>query len=358
MADLPQSRQGDRPAFLAALANAIAIERGDAKAQAETRAEAERLLGSDIAVAMLVCVILDAAKRQSISPPPVKKLSVAGRLALPASIARVAAIAKDLRIEDFKLPGAYLEEAAKQFASVRNSFDTTQLRTLADMALAEQNARFAYAVSAEGLKRGSPTEARFLMVRARSLPKWAGGRHVVCAAAAAEFARAHQDVDVLGEAVDLVRGVSGPDPVSLTLEQAGEVVRTEMAATAYPSITKPGPDYRTLISDWCDCPDCRRARGETPDFFDHEDFDDDDDDDDVFIGGDLDEEQMEEIFNSRVPPDMSPEIAKMLFEVMKEAYLNGVPPDEMLATLENMVSPRGEANRSASGGKRKKGKRK
>jgi hypothetical protein len=343
IAELPQSRQGDRPAFLAALANAIAIERGDAKAQAETGAEAERLLGSDIAVTMLVCGILNAAKRQSIFPPPVQKLSGANRLALPASIARVAAIAKDLGLADFKLPGAYLDEAAKQFPLAKDSFDVTQLRTLADAALAEQTVRFAYAVSTEGLKRGSPTEAWFLLVRARSLPKWPGARPVVCASAAAEFARAHHDMETLGEAVDLVRDISGPNPLSLTLEQAGEVVRTEIAASAYPSMDKAGPDYAALISDWCDCPDCRRARGETPDFFD------DDDDDDDFVGGDLDEEKMEEMFNSRVPPDMSPEIAKMLFTVMKEAYLNGVPPDELLATLQDMTG---------SDGKRKKGKRK
>jgi hypothetical protein len=58
----------------------------------------------------------------------------------------------------------------------------------------------------------------------------------------------------------------------------------------------------------CDCPKCRRARGEAVSPF--EDFEEDDDDD-------LD---LDEILDqTEIPPDMPPEIAKILFEETRKA---------------------------------------
>ena len=132
------------------------------------------------------------------------------------------------------------------------------------------------------------------------------------------------------------------------------MVRKEIAASAYPagnarSIT-PGPDYSDLMPDsQCDCPKCRRARGEKPRPFDDDDeFDGNDSDDD-----DIDFAGMEKIFNERIPPGMPPEMAQMLFELLKEGYLNGISPDEILADLEGTESLGG-----SSRGKGKKGGRK
>lgn len=342
MAALPQSRQGDRPAFLAALDYVIGLDREDDKAMASARAEAVRLLGSDMAAGMLVCGISAASKRQTIALPPVEDFSPAERAALPASIARVVAIAKDVGIKQFKLPVIYMTEAARQFKRVGASLDITQLRTVAETALAMGNDEFAYAASAEGLSRGGPTEARFLMLRARSLPERQGDRHAICAAAAAELARPHRDMETVGEAVDLLRGVFGPESFSLTHDQAVEVVRKEKEATAYPAGNSRGPDYSALMPDPpCDCPDCRRARGEMPGSFDDDDFDDEE----------LDDEKMEEIFNDRVPPGMPPELAKLMFEVLREGYRNGLSPEEILSELID------EGPGGSSRGKRKKGRR-
>ena len=348
LAALPQSRQGDRPAFLAALGYVIAMERGDARAMDEARAEACRLLGSEIAAGMLVCGVAAAAKRGSVELPPVKQLSRLELSALPANIARVVAIAKDVGIKKFQLPVTYMEEAARQFPRVRDSLDTGQLRTLAEAALAMNNYKSAYAISGEGLSRGGETEARFLLLRARSMPERQGVRHAVCAAAAAELARPHRDMDTIGEAVDLVRGVFGSDPFSVTLDQAREVVRKEIAASAYPAGNSREPDYSALLpGQLCNCPKCRRARREAPSPFD-DDFDDDDVDDD-----ELTDEKMERIFNERVPEGMPPELAQLFFEVLKEGFRNGLSPDEVLDSLDDLGGLGG-----SSRGKRKKGGRK
>jgi hypothetical protein len=354
IAALPQSRQGDRPAFMAALGYVIAVERGDVRVMDDMRAEACRLLGSDKAAWMLVCGISAAAKRRPVALPLVENFSRAEQSALPAQIARLVAIAKDVGIAKFHLPLPYLEEAARQFPRVMGSLDANQLRTLAETALAMGDDEFAYAASGEGLSRGGDTEARFLVLRARSMPERQGDRHAICAAAAAELARPHRDMETVGEAVDLVRGAMDSDPFSLTLDQARDVVRKEIAASAYPagnarSIT-PGPDYSDLMPDsQCDCPKCRRARGEKPRPFDDDDeFDGNDSDDD-----DIDFAGMEKIFNERIPPGMPPEMAQMLFELLKEGYLNGISPDEILADLEGTESLGG-----SSRGKGKKGGRK
>jgi hypothetical protein len=352
MAALPQSKQGDRPAFLSALSYAIGHSRNDIAAMTEARAESTRLLGSDIAGGMLAAGLAVAAKCRQIDLPKVRELTAEERLGLPLSIAKVAAIAKDLGIVKFTVPFEYIAEAAKQFPRAADSLDIGQLRSLAETAVAVDLAQFAYAISGEGLKRGGPTEARFLVLRARSLPKQGGNRHAVCAAAAAELARAHRDNDTVGEAVDLVRGVFGPDSFSLTLEQAAEVVRKELAASAYPTFNSRGPDYSALLpDDICNCPQCRRKRGELPGPFFGEDDDDDDDDEE-----ELDEEEFNDIFNETfnqtMPKDMPPELAPMMSQIMREAYINGMSPDEVLRELKKM-----ERSIGGSRGPGKKGRR-
>jgi hypothetical protein len=300
---------------------------------------------------MLVCGIAAAAKRGPVELPPLKQLSRLEHSALPADIARTVAIAKDVGIKKFQLPLAYMEETARQFPRVRDSLDTGQLRTLVEVALAMGDAKCAYAISGEGLSRGGDTEARFLLLRARSMPERQGVRHAVCAAAAAELARPHRDMDTIGEAVDLVRGVFGSDPFSLTLDQAREVVRKENAASAYPSGNSGGnsgePDYSALLpGQLCNCPKCRRARGEAPSPFD-DDFDEDDFDDD-----ELTDERMEQIFNERVPEGMPPELAQMMFEILKAGYRNGLSPDEVLDELDNMGAPGGSSRKRKKGGRK------
>jgi hypothetical protein len=81
-------------------------------------------------------------------------------------------------------------------------------------------------------------------------------------------------------------------------------------------------------------------------------FDDDDFDEKDFDDEDFSDEKMERMFNERVPEGMPPELAQMLFEVLKEGYRNGLSPDEILEGLEDMGDFGG-----SSRGKGKKGKR-
>jgi hypothetical protein len=164
---------------------------------------------------------------------------------------------------------------------------------------------------------------------------------VALTAAAAELGRFHRDMEVVDKAVEIVRNPFGGDSISLTLEQAREVARKEMASPAFPGRFGPGPDYSDLMPrKLCQCPACRRERGEISGPFDEEE-----DGDDYEFG----EDDIERIFNESVPRDMPAETARMLLEIMKEALASGESPDAILSRV--MGGSRG-------GGKRKKGRRK
>jgi hypothetical protein len=338
VAALPQSQQGDRPAFLAALRYMTEKVRGaDDRAPAH-RAEVERVLASKAGAALLIFLVAQACKRaDSERPPSFGTLGKPERAGLPETVARVMELAKNFQIERL-IPEDWLVEMATQFARSGQSLTVAQLETLAEVGLSTKKSELAYAVSGAGLERGGPSEATFLLLRARSLPY--NERRAVCAAAAAQLARQQRQMDVVDKAVELLAG-SPFDDLKITTEQAATVVRKEKAERAFPTAYRPGPDYSDLIKIKtvpCDCPDCRRARGEGSDAF--EDFDEGEDDFD----------EIESLLDSMpLPPGMPPEIGKMM---MAEA-LAGVARGESIDSVMNRLF----GSRPGSGGKRKKGRR-
>jgi hypothetical protein len=318
MEALPQAQQGDRPAFLAALRYLVCAVRG-ANAEAEShRAEVERLLGSKPAAALLICGLANAAKQRALGVlPPVELLGKRERSGLPEAVIRVVELTRDLQTTQ-PIPGSWLRETAAQFGRNSQLLNVGQLQTLAEVGLNAEHFELAYAVSASGLERGGPTEAIFMLSRARSLVGDPEGRWAVCAAAAAQLARQQRQMDIVDKAVEMLAG-SPFDDLTLTPEQAATVVRKEKAAPAFPRAFRSGPDYSDLVgATLCDCPNCRRARGETGGPF--EDFEDDDDD--------LDLDAILE--QTPLPPGMPPELARIMLEQAAKAVQSGESLDSML----------------------------
>jgi len=337
MGTLPQSQQGDRPAFLAALRYMVSAVRGASDETAAHRAEVERVLGSQPAAALLTFGVANAAKQGTLEKlPAIEMLGKNERAALPEAVVRVVELAKDMQMTQ-QIPGDWLAETAKQFPRSSQSLTIGQLQTLAEAGLYAEHFELAYAVSAAGLERGGPAEAGFLLLRALSLPEYLEGRRAVCAVAAAQLARQQRHMDVVERAVELIADFAFSD-LSLTPEQASTVVRKEKAERAFPTAYRPGPDYLDFLGEAvCNCPKCRRARGEAVGPF--EDFEEDDDD--VGLGAILD--------RLEIPPDMPPEIAKILFEETGKAVQRG----ESLDSLLNRLFGPG----MGFGGSRKKGRR-
>jgi len=340
MGTLPQSQQGDRPAYLAALRYMVCAVRGAYDGAAGHRAEVERVLGSKAAATLLIFGVANAAKQGAPeTPPPIEMFGKADRAALPEAVIRVVELAKDMQTSQ-PIPGDWMAETAKQFPRSSQSLDVGQLRILAEAGLCAKQFELAYAASAAGLERGGATEASFLLLRALSLPKNGEGRWAVCAVAAAQLARQQRHMDLVEKAVELLAD-SPFDDLSLTPEQASTVVQKEKAERAFPSVRHPGPDYSDFLGAApCQCPDCRRARGEVTGPF--EDFEEDDGEND---GADLDAI----LDGMPPPPGMPPEIAKILIAEMKKAILRGEPLDSL---LDRVLGPE-----MGSGGKHQKGRR-
>ncbi|MGA2773511.1 MAG: hypothetical protein ABSG26_22135 [Bryobacteraceae bacterium] len=320
METLPQSQQGDRPAYLVALRYMVCAVRGAGDGAAAHRAEVERVLGSKAAAALLIFGVANASKQDPLEkPPPIEMLGKTERAVLPEAVIRVAELAKDMQMSQ-PIPGDWLVETAKQFPRGSQSLNVGQLQALAEAGLCAKHFELAYAVSAAGLERGGPTEASFLLLRAQSLPKYDEGRWAVCAVAAAELARQQRQMHVVEKALELIADSAFGD-LSLTLEQASTVLQKEKAERAFPTARRAGPDYSDFLGALCRCPECRRARGEAAGPL--EDIEE--------VDGDVD---LDAIFGeTALPPDMPPEIARILFEETRKSVQRGESLDSLLNRL-------------------------
>jgi len=341
LAALPEAQQGDRPAFIEAIRFFLNSVRGDAEGTKAARAAMERLLGGRIAANLWLFGVAVAAKQRALagaveSP---ETLTPGERAGIPACLARVIGLARDLNSLDLQIPWTYIQETAAQLPASGASLNTAQLHLLAEAGVKAEHFDLAYVASSAGLERGGATEARFLLLRAQALPPQQFNRRALCAAAAAYLARQQRDMDLVEEATDLLSRPLRSADLVLTAEEAEEVLRREKAEPKSRGRNAPGPNYRELLQKrLCDCPDCRRARGEAVEPFEDDPFDDEPEDD-------LD---LDEVFAGMpIPEDMPPEVAKMLFEETQRAVDRGESLDSLLSRF---FGP------GAAGSRKKRGK--
>ena len=341
MEALPQSQQGDRPAFLAALRYMVCAVRGASDGAAVHRAEVERALGSKTAAALLIFGVARASKMGAREEPPhTETLGKKERAALPEAVIRVVELAKDMQMTQ-DLPADWLVETARQFPLISQSLNVGQLQTLAEAGLCAKQFELAYAVSAAGLERGGAYRSELsaaactvlAAVRGGAVGRVRRGGSAACAPRSAIWTWSTKAVELLAD--------SPFGDLSLTPEQAATVVQKEKAERAFPTARRPGPDYSEFFGEaLCNCPKCRRARGEAASpFEDFEDFEEDDDDADLdaYLDG------------MELPPDMPPEIARVLLEETQKSVERG----ESLDSLLNRVFGSG----AGFGRTRKKGRR-
>jgi hypothetical protein len=326
LAALSQVQEGDRPAFVAAARVLIAELRADAQAVSAASAILDRLLENKIAARLLVFGLAVAAKLQWLQKiEQVSYLPEAERATVPACLARVIALAKDLNLVDFKAPGIYVDEAAKQISSQSTSLETAHLQVLAEMGVNGGNPDLTFTASAAGLERGGPSEASFLLLRAKGLPPQQWERRGLCTAAAVQMARQNRDTEVLEQATNLLSGPLRSAGLELQPEEAAEVLRKEKAEPKFLARSGDGPDYSAILrGKRCDCPDCRQKRGEIePDENPYDDIEDEPKDADL-----------DAIFDEvPIPPDMPKEIAQILFEETRQAVANGESLDSFMKRM-------------------------
>jgi hypothetical protein len=259
---LPQARQDDRPAFVNALRFVWCLLQ-EARQEADAAyAEAVRFLGDGPTAQLLFLQVERWCGRQysalGKSPPPTVPLF--------AAFGRVCVLG-----EDMGMPVEMIERMPEQMMkelSARNvSANPRILMSLGEAALREDHFPLAYAIAGAGLAQGAESQARFLFLRARSLPPWEEDRRDSCLAVAVELARRRHDSELLqriGAWRDglLLGWMDVPDKAKAALgtEEIARVVEREINQHAFPT-SRPG---LTDPDDYCDCPACSAERGELP----------------------------------------------------------------------------------------------
>ena len=307
---LPRAAEGSWPVLVAGLHWVSSRIKGNDESK-ERFKEVARLLGSRLAatgfcLGLAKLCRLDERVLSSLSRPNARP--GAGELA--AAAARACALGRELGLA-IGIPDSWSKRLLKDLSAGSAGLDTAACRQVAEAALRDSDVKLAYAAAGCGLAQSDAFTARFLLLRAQSLPPSEAGRREDCLAAAAALARRERDMELVAEIVEAAKEPSGPwgggldeplSPVEVT-----EVLRRERKTRRYP---RPRPVDREPLPDTpCDCPICRGARSETEQVF-------------------LPEEDEIEL---AIPPELEklpPEIRSLMIEaLLKHATPGGELPD-------------------------------
>jgi hypothetical protein len=280
--ELKEAREGRRPALVAALRWVEAALRGDDAGRDVHARATKELLGSEEGAPYLLDALAEVAR----VPAPETGVASAGALARAA----VAATEADLAIE---VPARFHVVLERELRSGVDA-DSCELAALASSLVTRNDFELAYQAAGAGLRRGDALQARFLLLRARSLPAFSRARRRDACAAAAELARRQRDTDFVEEAVELARedGRSSAGAGTLAPDALDKILAREKSAMEYPD--RPSPEDARWI-----CPDCGGMHSYDDDNGD-DDFGDEDDEQDDDSGPD-EEALLEELERADLP---------------------------------------------------------
>jgi len=334
--DLSQFREGDRPALGVALRSVCAMIDKDESEWTRCRRKLTELLEYPLAAQVVLQGLSKdcGLSQRQIHSPPSDNDALEGN-DLVNAMARGCQVADDMGIA-VAIPQAHEKKLRDFFSNEDNLQDTAAIRIIAETALKNDNFELAYAAAGAGLLQHGVAAARFLLLRARSLPAWEIDRQDDCITAAIELARRERDLDLIDEAIELRRNgngwpfgfsifnpIIGEDKPSMDTETLNQVLHREKKAREYPSSMMDGflDDFDDGVDDddesncrYCDvknCPD--RNAPYVPNELYVEDGDDDDLPD----------------FNTLLDdflPELPPELMRLITKVFSKHGKNGTFP--------------------------------
>ena len=240
------------------------------------------LLDSKLAASV---VLLGVARACCLPDKKVSALEIEPREneagSLVKAVARAVALGEDAGIR-IEYPARWEKGLIRDLESAGLGLDALELRTLATMALARREFEIAYAASGLGLSQGEPHTARFLLLRARSLPLVQDERFVDCLRAADELARRHGDMELVAEGVEIGRlearsrfGMAYCEDMfdgegrGMSREETEAVVHLEIEERDYSEAIRAPSDLGPH-----DCPHCHGAGESVDEMLQYELFDD------------------------------------------------------------------------------------
>jgi hypothetical protein len=263
---LPQSQQGDRPAFVAALRFVWCLARNARDEADAAYAAAVRFLGDEATTQILFIEVEHWCGRSD------SKLgkSQRPRTTLLAALGRICALADDMGME-LATTADIWNQMERELSAPKVSVNPQALEALGNLAMRRSQIPIAYALAGAGLAQGAESHAQFLFLRAQSLPPWEDERRDLCLAAAAELARRRHDSELLtkiglwrqevsdwADFADYATAAPGT-------EEIGRLVEREIGDRDYPGTPPEGDDEDYLDDDEdCQCPACCAQRGQLP----------------------------------------------------------------------------------------------
>ncbi len=196
---------------------------------------------------------------------------------LIGAVVRACQIGTDVDMA-IQLPVKWGTLLTKWFKGSDCDLDSAGLLVMVQAALVADWPEVAYYCSGYGLQKGGPRQARFMFLRGKSLPYSVETRQRDCFAAAMELAKRVRDMDLVAEIADANRRTLspfggfnpfGPDPLDvgdlgMDDETLKKVMDFEQRTQKYPKGSKWPFFGGREPSAPCQCPACRRCRGEIP----------------------------------------------------------------------------------------------
>jgi hypothetical protein len=257
---LSQAQQADRPAFVAALRYVLSALRGLRPEADAAFAETARLLGDGTTAYLLILNVEQWCGR------PGSALGDAPKPTVPlfAAFGRACAVGADFGLIPPITPGM-APRIENELSVPGINAEPRILAALAEAANQQDQFPLAYTVSGVGLRQSAESRARFLYLRAESIPPWERDRRSSCLAAARELARHQHDTDLLRRIGELrTRSMNwvdeGPAKSALGAAEIQHVVEREIGECSYPN-SRPPLRFEN-DEGLCPCPDCTAKRGE------------------------------------------------------------------------------------------------
>lgn len=333
---LPGMDGAHQRAFLEALRFSSALLGGDHEAASEHRDRTVRLAGGELAAHAVLGGVASACG-QGVATirdvlPPLPALLRQG--ALPAAAAW-ACDAGERMAYPLVIPSGWLRRLREDLAAGPCGLEPAALERLANAALRQREDRLAYAAAGAGLRLGGPRDARFLLLRGQTLPGFASPRRVRAMRACLTLARRAGDTLLAGVVLDVHRRWTGRDRGAMVWgidteieplvdQQLARVLRREREAQDYPTPASYDPqEDLDPEEDLCNCPACRRRRGET-----------ELDDDDPYTDDPDDLELLD--FLESIPKDLLPGVLEELNESSFDETGQRLPGEAMALILEMM----------------------
>jgi len=256
---LPQARETACSAVICALRYLCCLQNRDEAGMSEQLRSASEALGSEVVAR---CLFGNIARLSGFSPPKYPGLGQLTDLTMQPAESIAGVVASVLLIGDafsmaFPFPDVPTDLLVKEVRARGEKLDNAQLRALGEAAVRDGEAEVAYAVSVAGLARGS-SDARFLLIRAQSLPENETNRSSECLDAAAELARRNRDMQLLDQIVEerresfsafATRIFDLPDERrELSETELNGILKRERKAVAYPA-QKRSPAHRKRLWD-------------------------------------------------------------------------------------------------------------